>query len=86
MMETVNVKIIPDDKSRIIGRELASLAVALGASLLIVVIQRKLSDPDFILTCRMRVFNGIARYADSRAEFWRQVSGKATSLYLESRP
>jgi hypothetical protein len=86
MSETVNVRIMPDDTTRIISRELTSLALAVGASLLIVLIQRKVSDPDFVLTCRMRTLNSIARYADTRASFWRTVSDKATKAYLESRP
>jgi hypothetical protein len=85
-METVNVKIIPDDANKIIKREIASLSLALAVSILIVIVQRKVSDPDFVLTCRMRTFNGIARYADTRASFWRQISDKATRLYLETRP
>lgn len=85
-METVNVKIIPDDANKIIKRELVNLGLAIGASILIVLMQRKVSDPDFMLSCRMRTLNGVARYADARAGFWRQISERATSLYLESRP
>jgi hypothetical protein len=85
-METVNVKIVPDEASSIVKRELVSLGLAITASVILVIMQRKLSDPDFVLSCRMRLFNRIARYADSRADFWRQVSGKATDLYLTSRP
>ena len=85
-METVNVKILPDESGRIIKRELVSLSLAIGASILIVLVQRKVSDPDFVLSCRMRALNGVARYADARAGFWRQISERATSLYLDSRP
>lgn len=85
-MDTINVKIIPDESGKIIKREIASLVFAIGASVLIVIVQRKISDPDFVLTCRMRVFNSIARYADARAHYWSQISSKATDLYLTSRP
>lgn len=85
-METVNVKIIPDDANKIIKREIVSLGLALAVSVLIVLVQRKVSDPDFILSCRMRTLNGVARYADTRVSFWRQMSEKATSMYLDSRP
>lgn len=85
-MDTVNVKIIPDDANKIIKREIVSLSLALAVSVLIVLVQRKVSDPDFILSCRMRALNGVARYADTRASFWRQMSEKATSMYLDSRP
>lgn len=85
-MDTVNVKIIPDESTAIVKREIVSLALAVTATVIMVLVQRKLTDPDFVLTCRMRTFNGIARYADSRASFWRSVSDKATSLYLETRP
>jgi hypothetical protein len=85
-VETVNVKIVPDEASSILKREMVSLGLAVTASVILVILQRKLTDPDFMLTCRMRAFNGIARYADTRASFWRNVSDKATSLYLETRP
>jgi hypothetical protein len=85
-MDTVNVKIIPDDANKIIKREIVSLGLALAVSVLIVLVQRKVSDPDFILSCRMRTLNGVARYADTRANFWRDVSAKASDLYLGTRP
>lgn len=86
MTDTINVKIVPDDRTKIISRELASLGLAIGVSILVVLVQRKVSDPDFVLTCRMRTLNTVARYADTRASFWRNVSENATQLYLESRP
>lgn len=85
-METVNVKIVPDESGKVIKRELVSLGLALAVSVLIVLVQRKVSEPDFILSCRMQTLNGVARYADKKASFWRQISEKATSAYLDSRP
>lgn len=84
--EPIKVRIIPEESSKIVRRELASLSLAVAASMLIVLVQRKVSDPDFILSCRMRTLNGVARYADARASFWRQIAERATDLYLESRP
>jgi len=86
MTETLNVKIVPEDANKIVKREIASLAFAIGASILLVVLQRKVSDPDFVLSCRMRFFNTVSRYADSKAKFWSELSCKATDMYLSSRP
>lgn len=86
MTDTVNVKIVPDETGKIIRRELISLGLAIGATALMVLMQRKLTDPDFLLTCRMRTFNTVARYADARAQYWSKISSKATDLYLTSRP
>lgn len=86
MTDIVNVKIMPDDTKTIMGRQVASLGFAIGASILVVLIQRKVSDPDFILTCRMRTLDYVARYSDKRVHFWQTISAGATRLYLESRP
>lgn len=84
-METVNVKILHDE-SRNIGEQLIGLSFAIAAAIIVVYVQRKVSDPDFFLTMKMRTLNGISRYADTKARFWNDVSAKASALYLESRP
>lgn len=86
MTDIVNVKIIPAETSDFIVREVIALSLAVSTAVILVLVQRKVSDPDFFLSCRMRTFNAIARYADNRSHFWRDVSSKATSMYLDSRP
>jgi hypothetical protein len=82
MSDPVNVKILRDDN---IMPQLIGLGFAVASAVVIVLVQRKVSDPDFILTCKMRILNGTARYADSRAQFWANISRFATNAYIESR-
>ena len=84
-MDTVKVKIVPDETSEIIGKQLVGIGIAIVATVVLVYVQRKAMEPDFFLSLKMRGLNGIARYADSRAKFWRDVSAKAGDLYLGSR-
>jgi hypothetical protein len=84
MTEVINVKVLHDEPK--ITEKAAGLAFVIGAAVIAVYIQRKLMEPDFFLTFKMRTLNGISRYADNRAAFWRDVSEKASNLYLATRP
>jgi hypothetical protein len=84
--DPIKVKILPDDHGQIIGRHLIELGCAVGTAAIFVWVQRKLSGPDVFLTVKMRSLHALAMYADSRATFWRDISARASELYLESRP
>lgn len=84
-METVKVKIVPDDASEIIGKQLIGIGVAIIATVVLVYVQRKAMEPDFFLSLKMRGLNSVAQYADHRAKFWHDVANKASTLYLDSR-
>jgi hypothetical protein len=83
-MEPIEVKILPDQVD--ITKLIINFGITASLAVVLIWIQRKASSPDFILTQKMRALHGIASYADSRMQFWRTVSDKASKLYLESRP
>jgi hypothetical protein len=85
-MEPVTVKILPDEPAEIIGRQLIAVGVAIGATAVLVYVQRKMSGPDFFVNLRMRALYVTGQYADARIRFWRNVADKASRMYLESRP
>lgn len=86
MSDPVTVKILPDEPAQIIGRQLLGLGCAIGTAAILIWVQKKMMQPDFFLTAKMRTLHTIAEYADSRSTFWRDVAAKASEMYLESRP
>jgi len=77
---------MPEEPAQIIGRQLLGLSVAIGTAAILVYVNRKLMEPDFFLTAKMRTLHAIGIYADNRVKFWRGVADSASKLYLESRP
>lgn len=86
MSETVNVKIVPDDPGAVAIRVLVAFGVTTITAVALIWVQRKMSGPDVFLTAKMRGLNITAQLADRQANFWHEVSSKATKAYLESRP
>lgn len=60
---------------------LFELAAAVGITVVTVVIQKALTRPDFGRTLGMRVSLGVKRFADSQADVWSEVAGKAAQTY-----
>ncbi len=86
MTDPVTVKIMPEDPGQIIGRQLLGMGIAVGTAAILVYLNRKMMEPDFFLSVKMRTLHKVATYADARASFWRHVASRASEMYLESRP
>jgi hypothetical protein len=82
-MDIVNVRVLHEEPN--ITDRLIGLGFVVIAGVIAVYVQRKLMEPDFFLTVKMRTLNSVSRYADQRAMFWHGVSEKASNLYLASR-
>lgn len=57
------------------------LIFTIGIGALAVVVQRKMSTPDFGRTIHMRSAMGIKRFAQGQADMWQQVAGNAANTY-----
>ena len=82
--EPISVKILPAEIN--VSNEITSFIITAASVIALVLIQRKLHNPDTMIQLRMRTSLAIYRFADEQAQFWHKVSARATDAYLASRP
>lgn len=80
----VRVKVVTDGSA--IREQLVIGALSVGAGVLVIWLQRKMSSPDFFLSLKMRVLLTVQDYSENRAKYWNKIGSAAARAYLDSRP
>lgn len=57
------------------------LVMGVGVAVVMVMVQRAVSGPDFVKGVKMRVAWGIKRYAEMQRVAWGRVEGMASDFY-----
>lgn len=67
-------------------RQLVILLFTLCGAGIMVWVMRKMDEPDFFITLKMRVALEWKHYCQERADMWQDRAGKAATWYQQIRP
>lgn len=76
----------PDDTvTREIKRQMIVLAFSVAGALITVYVMRRLDDPDFGRTAKMRAALEVKHFAEKRVQWWQDIADRATFVYDQEK-
>lgn len=74
-----------DTVTREIKRQMVVLAFSVAGALITVYVMRRLDDPDFARTAKMRAALQVKQFAEKRVQWWQDIADRATFVYDQEK-